>query len=275
MNNVPPCASSSAPTLRLDRAVAAFDAEQFDFHVLRRDRGGIDDHERRRRRAPNGREWCVRQAPCRCRRGRRSGCGCWSAPPSRWSGAADWRRASGRPASRPSGANCLSSRTSRLQSRILQRPFGDQQQPVGLERFLDEVVGATLDRRNRGLDIAVAGNHHDRQFRVFQLEAVEQLQPVEAAALQPDVEENQIGPARDDGGRALRRCRARCGCHDLRLGEYPRPVRGYPLHRRRSGYRMPCSNRRPVAALPIIRSFTLYAQQVTFTRHFVSISLRR
>ncbi len=35
---------------------------------------------------------------------------------------------------------------------------------------------------------------------MFLLEAVEQLQPVEAAALQPDVEENEIGPARDDGG---------------------------------------------------------------------------
>ena len=57
MNSVPPCASSSAPTLRLVRAVAALDAEQFDFHVFRRDRGGVDHHERAvgaRRMAVNG-----------------------------------------------------------------------------------------------------------------------------------------------------------------------------------------------------------------------------
>ena len=86
-----------------------------------------------------------------------------------------------------------------FQPRILQRAVGDQQQPVGLERLLDEVVGAALDRRNRGLDIAVAGDHHDRQFGMLLLERVEQLQPVEAAALQPDVEEHQIGPPRHHG----------------------------------------------------------------------------
>ena len=35
------------------------------------------------------------------------------------------------------------------------------------------------------------------------LEAIEQLQPVEAAALQPDVEKHQIGPPRDDGAERL------------------------------------------------------------------------
>ena len=87
-----------------------------------------------------------------------------------------------------------------LEPRVLQRAFGDQQQPVGLERLLDEVIGAALDRRNRGLDVAVAGNHHDRQFGMVLLEDVEQLQPVEPAALQPDVEENQVGPAGDHCG---------------------------------------------------------------------------
>ena len=90
-----------------------------------------------------------------------------------------------------------------LESRVLQRPVGDQQQPVGLERLLDEVVGAALDRGDRGFDIAVTGNHHDRQFGMLLLEAVEQLQAVEPAALQPDVEEDQIGPARDDGAERL------------------------------------------------------------------------
>ncbi len=48
------------------RAVAGFDAEQLDFHLLRHDGGGVDHDERpvgaRRQRV----EWCARQAPCRC-----------------------------------------------------------------------------------------------------------------------------------------------------------------------------------------------------------------
>ena len=95
-----------------------------------------------------------------------------------------------------------------FEPRVLQRAFGDEQQPVGLERLFDEVVGAALDRRHRGLDIAVAGDHHDRQLGMVLLERVEQLQAVEAAALQPDVEEDEIGPARDHRARAPRRLSA-------------------------------------------------------------------
>ncbi|MHC2525806.1 hypothetical protein ACVIEM_002891 [Rhizobium leguminosarum] len=43
-----------------------------------------------------------------------------------------------------------------LQLGILQRAFGDQDQPVGLERLLDEIEGAALDRRDGGLDVAMA-----------------------------------------------------------------------------------------------------------------------
>ena len=90
-----------------------------------------------------------------------------------------------------------------LEPRVLQRPLGDQQQPVGLERLFDEVVGAALDRGDRGLDVAVAGDHHDRQFGMLLLERIEQLQAVEPAALQPDVEEHEVGPARDHGGQRV------------------------------------------------------------------------
>ena len=83
-----------------------------------------------------------------------------------------------------------------LEPRVLQRPLGDEQQPVGFERLLDEVVGAALDRGDRGLDVAVPGDHHDRQLGVILLERVEELQPVEAAPLQPDVEEDEVRPAR-------------------------------------------------------------------------------
>jgi hypothetical protein len=41
MNSVPPCASSSAPTLRASGAVRHLDAEQLDLHALRRDRAAL------------------------------------------------------------------------------------------------------------------------------------------------------------------------------------------------------------------------------------------
>ncbi len=79
MNSVPPCASSSAPTLRCCGAVRLVDAEQLDLHALRRDGGGVDDDERPARARRQLRGWCARPAPCRSPTGRRSGCGCWSA----------------------------------------------------------------------------------------------------------------------------------------------------------------------------------------------------
>ena len=85
-----------------------------------------------------------------------------------------------------------------LEPRGFQRALRHQHQPVGLERLLDEVVGALLDGGDRGLDVAVTRDHHHRQLRMLLLHAVEQLQPVEPAALQPDVEEHQVGPAAGD-----------------------------------------------------------------------------
>ena len=69
-----------------------------------------------------------------------------------------------------------------LEPRVFQRAVRDQHQPVRLERLLDEVVGAALDRRDRGLDVAVAGDHHHRQVGMLSLHVVEQLQPVELAS---------------------------------------------------------------------------------------------
>ena len=74
------------------------------------------------------------------------------------------------------------------QARGFESTVGDQNQPVRLERLLDEVVGATLDCRHRGFDIAVAGDHHHRHFRMLLLDGIEQLETVEPAALQPYVE---------------------------------------------------------------------------------------
>lgn len=40
---------------------------------------------------------------------------------------------------------------------MFQRTLGDQDEAVGLERLLDEVVGAAPDGRDRRLDRAMAG----------------------------------------------------------------------------------------------------------------------
>src|SRR5262249_31314411 len=77
-----------------------------------------------------------------------------------------------------------------LKSGILERAFGDQQQTIGLEGLFNEIIGAALDRGHRGFDIAMARNHDDWQFRMLLLEAVEQLQAIKPAALEPNIEEN-------------------------------------------------------------------------------------
>ena len=97
-----------------------------------------------------------------------------------------------------SGASCLSCLDLALEPRIFQRAVGDQDQPVRLERLFDEIVCALLDRGDRGFDVAVARNHHDWKVGMLLLDAVKQLQPVELAALQPDVEKDEVRPARCD-----------------------------------------------------------------------------
>ena len=74
-----------------------------------------------------------------------------------------------------------------------------QQQPVGLERLLQEVIGAALDGADGGFDVAVAGDHHHRHVRVHLLDHVEQFEPVEPAALHPDVLHQERRPTRTDG----------------------------------------------------------------------------
>src|ERR1700716_837087 len=85
-----------------------------------------------------------------------------------------------------------------LQARGFQRPRRHQNQPVGLEGLFDEVIGAALDRRDRGFDIAVPRNHHHRYVGVVLLDLLQQLQAIELAALQPDVEKHQMRAAVGD-----------------------------------------------------------------------------
>ena len=77
------------------------------------------------------------------------------------------------------------------QQRRLDRALDDQQQPVGFERLLDKIIGADLDRLDRGLDRAVAADHHHRHRRHLGAQQPQDLDPVELAALQPDVEDDQ------------------------------------------------------------------------------------
>jgi len=85
-----------------------------------------------------------------------------------------------------------------LEPRIFERPVGDQHQAIGLERLLNEIISAALDGRDGGFNVAVAGDHHHRHFRMLLHDGVEQLQAIEPTALQPDVQEHQVRPSRRD-----------------------------------------------------------------------------
>src|SRR6266851_5352011 len=175
-------------------AIGLFDTEQFDFHSLRRNRRGVDDDER-----SFGSIRCVMQ---RARRQFLSGTGRpddqdaaigLGGPLNGLAQLIHAGRAAGQNAGRR--RELLEFLHFALQARGLQRPRRHQNQPVGLERLFDKVVGAALDRRDRGLDIAVPGDHHDRHLGMVLLDLFQQLQPVELAALQPDVEKHQMRAA--------------------------------------------------------------------------------
>ena len=85
-----------------------------------------------------------------------------------------------------------------FEPRVFQRPFGDQHQPVGLERLFDEIIGADFDRRDGGFNIAVAGDHDDGQAWMRRLHQLQELQAVEMRALQPNVEKHEVRAPRLD-----------------------------------------------------------------------------
>src|SRR5258707_4214475 len=82
-----------------------------------------------------------------------------------------------------------------FQTRGLQRPRRHQNQPVGLERLFDKLIRAALDGSDRGFDSAVPGDHDHRQIGVVPFYLLQQLQAIEFAALQPDVEKHQMRAA--------------------------------------------------------------------------------
>ena len=82
-----------------------------------------------------------------------------------------------------------------LQPVGLDGPVDDEQKAIGLKRFLNEIVGPVLDRRYCGIDRSVSADHHHGDRRVFATDHLEELQTVEVAALQPDIENDQCRPA--------------------------------------------------------------------------------
>ena len=174
-----------------------FDAEQLALHVLGRDRGRVEDDERTVGAHRVGVDEARRQLLARP-----GGAGdqhprIGGPQPlddaleidDRRGGADD---AIGRARARAQVADLA------FQPRRLQRPLGHQNQAIGFERLFNEIVRAELDRRHRGLDVAVAGDHHHRHVAVLLLDDLEQLQTVEPRALQPDVEQHEMRTARLD-----------------------------------------------------------------------------
>jgi hypothetical protein len=87
-----------------------------------------------------------------------------------------------------------------LEAGRLSRTLDQDQQPVGVERLLEKVVGALLDRRHGRLDGAVAADDQHRQVGVALPDEVEHLETVEVGALEPDVQEHEARRARLDLG---------------------------------------------------------------------------
>ena len=77
------------------------------------------------------------------------------------------------------------------QLRRLDRTLDDQQQPIRFEGFFDEIVGADLDRFDRRLDRTVSADHDDGDRRHLGAQLFEDLDPLEPAFLQPDVEDDE------------------------------------------------------------------------------------
>ena len=120
-----------------------------------------------------------------------------------------------------------------LQLGGFQRALGDQDQAVGLERLLDEIVGAAADRRDGGLDGAVARDHHHRQARMHDLDLVEQGQAVELASPAARCRGRPAAARGRRSPQARCRCRAPCGFRGPRRSECRRRARGCLPRRRR------------------------------------------
>ncbi len=67
-----------------------------------------------------------------------------------------------------------------------------------LERLFDEVERAAPDRRDRGIEAAMARNDDDRQRWIERLDRFDETEAVEPRALQPDVDQCERRPPLTD-----------------------------------------------------------------------------
>ena len=81
------------------------------------------------------------------------------------------------------------------------RPGDQVQELLRLERLFDEVHRAATDRRNGGVDIAVAGEYQHRQVGLARLDCIEHLQSVARRSVQPDIQQDEARPARVHHGK--------------------------------------------------------------------------
>ena len=77
------------------------------------------------------------------------------------------------------------------QQRRLDRPRQHQQQPIRLERLLDKIVGADLDRFDSRFDRPVPADHDHGNSGHFSAQPTQDLDPVELTVLQPDIEDDE------------------------------------------------------------------------------------
>ena len=111
-----------------------------------------------------------------------------------------------------------------------QRVAQGNQQPVGVERLLQEIEGAALGRLHRGRDRAVARDHHHERRRVLLAQPGQRLQPVQPGHLH--VEQDQVGVEGLVGQQSVLARRARPAPSSPRTPGPAEGPRGSPIRRR-------------------------------------------
>ena len=89
------------------------------------------------------------------------------------------------------------------QARGFHRAADHDHQLVDVEGFLDEVIGALLDRGDGDFDIAMARDDDDRHIGIVALDGFQDVDAIHAAVLQPDIEDHQRGRFAVDFGHAI------------------------------------------------------------------------
>ena len=125
------------------------------------------------------------------------------------------------------------------QLRRLDRARDDEQQPIALERLFDEIVGADLDRLDRGLDRAVAADHDNRHRRHVGVQPAAGSRCRRARCSAARCRGSPASAAASGSPRAPPRCRPPRASHSLRRARCRQSASGCRLRRLRSGCHAP------------------------------------